>query len=166
VIALLLSALMALNPLVMADRSIPTGDPVHGIRCDRMEGTAYHIHAHLTILDHGRSVPVPDDIGRPLFEGCFYWLHTHTSDGIIHVESPVIRSFTLGDFFAIWGEPLSRTQAAEAKLRKGEKMTVWVDGSPYARDPKTITIAQHTDIVIDVGPPARKPAPFVNWQGL
>ncbi len=35
--------------------------------------------------------------------GCFYWLHTHTEDGIIHIESPVQRTFTLGHFFAIWG---------------------------------------------------------------
>lgn len=27
---------------------------------------------------------------------CFYWLHTHAADGIIHVESPVHRVFTLG----------------------------------------------------------------------
>lgn len=131
-----------------------------------MEGTAYHIHAHLTVLNHGRAVAIPEDVGRPLFENCFYWLHTHTPDGIIHVESPVVRSFTLGDFFAIWGEPLTRTQAAEAKLRHGEKMTVWVNGRLYKGDPKSIVLAQHTDIVIDVGPPARKPAPFAGWQGL
>ena len=30
-------------------------------------------------------------------------LHTHTNDGIIHVESNVKRDYTLGEFFDIWG---------------------------------------------------------------
>src|SRR5581483_12030445 len=30
-------------------------------------------------------------------------LHTHEPDGIIHVESPVNRKFTLGEFFDVWG---------------------------------------------------------------
>lgn len=131
-----------------------------------MEGTAFHIHAHLAIYDHGKPVPIPEDIGRPLFAGCFYWLHTHTPDGIIHVESPVARTFTLGQFFAIWGEPLSRTRAADARLRKGERMTVWLNGSRYAGDPNAIELAQHTEITIDVGPPAPRPQPFQGWGGL
>jgi len=145
---------------------IPQGETVAGIHCDRMEGTAYHIHAHLTINDHGHPLSIPDDVGRPIFGQCFYWLHTHTPDGIIHVESPIVKTFTLGQFFAVWGEPLSRTRASDAKVRKGEKMTVWVDGSRYNGDPRKIPIAQHTDITIDVGSPAPKPAPFTAWNGL
>lgn len=131
-----------------------------------MEGTAYHIHAHLSVLDHGKGVPIPEDVGRPLFQGCFYWLHTHTPDGIIHVESPVVHTFTLGDFFAIWGEPLTPHQAAEAKLRRGEKMTVWVDGHRFAGDPRKIPLTEHLDVTVEVGPPANKPAPFTAWNGL
>lgn len=159
-------ALAALVAPLWARADIPQGEPVAGIHCDKMEGTAYHIHAHLTINDHGRALDIPDSVGRPIFGQCFYWLHTHTPDGIIHIESPVVRTFTLGQFFAVWGEPLSRTRASDAKLRKGEKMTVWVDGSRYTGDPRTIPLAQHTDITIDVGAPARKPAPFKAWNGL
>jgi hypothetical protein len=163
--AFMAAALIMAAPLV-AEMYIPTGQTVQGIRCDPIEGTAYHIHAHLSIYDHGRPVPVPEDVGRPLFAGCLYWLHTHTPDGIIHVESPVFRTFTLGQFFAIWGQPLSRTQAATAKLRRGEKMTVWVDGHRYTGDPRGIQIAQHLDVTIDVGSPAPKPTPFTAWNGL
>src|SRR5581483_7880089 len=109
VIAFFLSSVIATLPMV-AERSIPTGQPVNGIRCEAMEGNTMHIHQHLAIFDHGKPMRIPDDIGRPLFGGCYYWLHTHTPDGIIHVESPVFRDFTLRDFFAIWAEPLSRTQ--------------------------------------------------------
>ncbi len=164
-IAYLLSALIAALPPV-AERFIPTGQPVHGIRCERMEGTAMHIHQHLAIFDHGKPVPIPEDVGRPLFAGCFYWLHTHTPNGIIHVESPVVRSFSLADFFAIWGQPLSRTDVAGAKLRPGDKMTIWIDGRRYTGDPRSIPLTEHEDITIDVGPPAGKPAPFTAWNGL
>jgi hypothetical protein len=163
-LAFMLAALVMAAPLI-AEAYLPTGEPVAGIRCERMEGTAYHIHAHLAVFDHGKAVPIPEDIGRPLFAGCFYWLHTHTPDGIIHVESPVFRTFTIGQFFAIWGQPLTKTQAATAKLRKGETMTVWVDGNRYKGDPRSIQLAEHLDVTIDVGPPAGKPAPFTDWHG-
>jgi len=163
VVAFALAAMLCAATRVQAD--IPQGETVRGIRCDRMEGTAFHIHAHLAIYDRGRAVAIPEDIGRPLFSQCFYWLHTHTPDGIIHIESPVVRTFTLGEFFAIWGEPLSRTRAGDARVRKGEKMTVWVDGFRYGGDPNGIELHQHSDITIDVGPPARKPQPFTDWKG-
>jgi hypothetical protein len=164
VIAFLLSALIVALPPI-AERIVPSGQPVDGIRCETMEGRTMHIHQHLAIFDHGKPVPIPDDVGRPLFAGCFYWLHTHTSDGTVHVESPVFRDFTLRDFFAIWAEPLSRTQVAGAKLRPGEKMTIWVDGHRYNSDPRSVPLTNHEDITIDVGAPARKPPPFTAWNG-
>jgi hypothetical protein len=30
-------------------------------------------------------------------------LHTHTADGMIHIESKVVRNYTLGEFLDIWG---------------------------------------------------------------
>lgn len=29
----------------------------------------------------------------------FYWLHTHDESGVIHIESPLRRAFTLGNVF-------------------------------------------------------------------
>jgi hypothetical protein len=146
--------------------AVPTGQPVGTIHCDTMEGSVIHIHQHLAIFDHGKPVGIPEDVGRPLGANCFYWLHTHTPDGIIHVESPTVRTYTLGDFFAIWGQPLARTNVAGAKPRPGERTTVWVNGARYAGDPRTIVLTPHEDIAIDVGPPARKPVPYTNWNGL
>lgn len=142
------------------------GETVSGIRCDRTEGTVFHIHQHLVINDHGKPVAIPGDVGRPILAGCLYWLHTHTPDGIIHIESPAIRTFTLGQFFQIWGQPLTKTQVASAKLRPGEKTTVWVNGTRRSGDPAKIELTQHSDIVIDVGAPAPKPAPFTGWATL
>jgi hypothetical protein len=162
-------ALAAALPLLLlpahARAAVPVGQPVDGIKCEAMEGSVLHIHQHLAIVDHGHALTVPEDVGRPLLGQCLYWLHTHTPDGIIHVESPTFRTYTLGNFFDIWGEPLSRTDVAGAKPKKGEHVAVWVDGQPYAGDPRKIELTQHLDVTIDIGPPYRKPSPFTAWNG-
>ena len=145
--------------------AVPTGQPVSGIHCDQMEGNVVHIHQHLAVFDHGKPVGVPEDVGRPLLAQCFYWLHTHTPDGIIHVESPTFASYTLGQFFDVWGVPLTKTNVAGAKVRPGESITVWVDGNKFTGNPRTIPLTAHLDVTIDVGPPAKKPAPFTAWNG-
>jgi hypothetical protein len=142
----------------------PTGETVNGIKCEGMEGSRLHIHQHLTVFDHGKEIPIPAQIGIP--GQCLYWLHTHTPDGIIHIEAPLDRTFTLSDFFTIWGQPLSRTVAAIAHADKGTTLKVWVDGKPYTKDPGSIPLATHTDIVIEAGPPFPKPPRFTNWGKL
>ena len=142
------------------------GRPVAGISCDAMEGSRIHIHQHLVILDHGKPVDIPFDVGRPTAARCLYWLHTHTPDGIIHIEAPADRAFTLGNFFEIWGQPLSRTQVASAKATKKAPLKVWVNGKPYLGDPRKIVLAAHADITIQVGPPFTKPTLFTMWGTL
>jgi hypothetical protein len=142
------------------------GQTVNGISCDAQEGQRIHIHQHLAIVDHGKAVTIPQYIGIPQESRCIYWLHTHTPDGIIHVEAPKDRSFELGDFFAVWGEPLDRTHAAAAKTKKRESMRVFLNGVRYTGNPAKIPLTAHADIVIEVGPPFTKPAPFKNWGAL
>ncbi len=137
---------------------------IDGIRCDQMEGSVFHIHQHLTLFNRGVEAPVPGDVGRPLIGACLYWLHTHSGDGIIHVEAPLFRTFTLGNFFDVWGQPLSATAAGPLRFKKGA-LRVYVDGSRYSGDPRKIELTQHADIVLEAGPPYVKPAPFTNWQG-
>jgi hypothetical protein len=159
---LIAAALFAAAP---AYAEVPSGQPVHGIRCEAMEGNVMHIHQHVAIFNHGKPVAIPPDVGQVMIGSCLFWLHTHTPDGIVHIESPAFRTFTLGDFFDVWGEPLSRTNVAGAKPRGDETTTVWVDGHRYAGDPRKIELTQHLDVTIDVGPPARQPAPFTAWNG-
>ena len=142
------------------------GATVSGISCDAMEGMRVHIHQHLVLLDHGKPVDIPANVGRPLVRQCLYWLHTHTPDGIIHVESPTDRTFTLADFFAIWGQPLSRTQVASMKAGKNAPIKIWVDGKPYTGDPRKILLKAHADIVIEAGPPYPTPPKFTSWGTL
>jgi hypothetical protein len=144
----------------------PQGETTSGIACDAMEGGRVHIHQHLVLLDHGKPVAIPANVGQVPGRGCLYWIHTHTPDGIIHVESPTARTFTLAEFFAIWGQPVSRTQVASMRAAKGTPLKVWVNGKPFTGDPATIPLVAHADIVIEAGPPFSPPPKFTNWGSM
>jgi hypothetical protein len=149
-----------------AQAGAPAGETVGGISCDAQEGQRMHIHQHLVIFDHGKPIAIPRNVGQPATRPCIYWLHTHTPDGIIHIEAPKDRSFTLSDFFLVWGQPLSKTAAATANVAAKESMKVWVDGKPYTGNVRTIPLTAHADIVIEVGPPFVPPPRFTAWGSL
>jgi hypothetical protein len=140
--------------------------PIDGIRCDREEGAVEHIHANLQLFDRGRPVAVPAGIGIPQGSACLYWIHTHSGDGFIHIESPVKRSFDLGEFFDIWGPNLSWTRAASLSAPHGQRLSIWVDGKPWrGDDPRAIVLHDHETIVVQNGPPFAKPA-HPDWSKL
>jgi hypothetical protein len=134
---------------------------VNGISCDALESTVFHIHVHLAIFFDGveQSIPFGVGVGQPwqvadsdqgpfVEDGsCFYWIHTHTEDGVIHIESPIRRSFTLGDFFAVWQEPLSATQVGP---QQGQVIS-YVNGVRDATNPSDIRLTSHQRIQLDVG---------------
>lgn len=163
---LTLAAMIGTASLAQGQGMGASGQNIAGISCDAQEGQRIHIHQHLVILDHGKPVAVPADVGRPASGQCLYWLHTHTPDGIVHIEAPLNRSFTLGDFFAIWGKPLSKTRAATASADKGTMLKVWVNGKPFTGDPNKIELLAHSDIVINAGPPFTKLPVFTSWGAL
>jgi hypothetical protein len=76
---------------------------IDGIECLGAEQLAFHIHAKLNITINNESYPVPAGIGI-IPNNCIYWLHTHDDSGIIHIESPVEKEFTLGQFLRIWNK--------------------------------------------------------------
>ena len=155
----------------------PTGDaaqagPVDGISCDTSEQLLFHIHAHLAVYVDGcqKLIAAGVGIGPPLtFDNgfvvggsCFSWLHTHDETGVIHIESPVQRTFTLGDFFDVWGQPLSATQVGPAK----GTVTAYLDGQAFTGDPRTIPMDAHAVIQLDVGTPLVAPQAFMFPAGL
>ena len=167
-------------PLETGPNLAPTGSPqpggsVDGIQCQGGEQLAEHTHARLTIFVNGRSEKVPygvgiasprlqPGIGVPLVVSgaCFSWLHTHTADGIIHTEAPIQRTFTLGNFFDVWGQPLSRTQVGPAK----GKVTALYNGKVWLGDPRDVPLTEHSQIQLEVGRPLVAPAKNISWTGL
>ncbi len=159
------------GPALAPASTAATGQTVDGIQCDASEQVVYHIHAHLAVYVNGqpRKIPLGVGIVEPVVQQtsngpfasasrCYYWLHTHTTDGIIHIESPSQRTYTLGQFFDIWRQPLSPTQVGPATGR----LTVFVDGRRYAGNPRSIPLRPHADIQIDVGKVV--PPQPVNWS--
>lgn len=144
-----------------------TGQIVDGIACETLakEVVKYHVHVHLALYVNVRMIRLPAGIGvtqPPLIEkyktgnfydvglyDCLYWLHTHVADGIIHVEAPAKQSFTLGQFFDIWNQPLSGSQVGPAK----GSVVVFENGKRLIGNPRQTPLLAHGDIQIDVGTP-------------
>ncbi len=122
------------------------------------EGQALHIHQHLDIFVRGKPVTVPADIGVGPRLAFFADLHTH-ENGVIHVESPTVRAFSLGQFFAVWGVPLSATCIGSLCERGDRQLRVWVNGEPVKADPTRIVLAEHQQIVIAYGTAEQVPDP-------
>jgi hypothetical protein len=162
-------------PALAGPATVATGKTVDGISCDRGEQVAFHIHAHLTVFVNGAARQVPAAVGIPGAQAentpsgpfiasgtCFYWLHTHAPDGIIHIESPVQRTYTLGNFFDIWGQPLGPDQAGPAR----GPVTALYNGQVYRGNPRNIPLEKHAQIQLEVGKPLISPASITFPNGL
>jgi len=134
--------------------------PIDGIPCGAPQGT-YHEHAHLTILNAGRSLPIPTAIGHGS-SGCYYWLHVHGSDpsGLIHLEAPYRIVPTLGTFFDIWGQPLSRRRVWNLDTSPQQRLKVYLNQTLYSGDPRLIRLHPHTTVTIEVWPPFPTPSKY------
>jgi hypothetical protein len=155
---------------------VGAGEQIDGITCQAGEQVLFHIHAHLTIFVGGVARQVPAGIGiAPPYQveatprgdfvagaACFMWLHTHAADGIIHTESPVRRTYTLRDFFDIWGQPLNRYQVGPAHGR----VTALFNGAVFTGNPRDIPLLAHAQIQLEVGRPLRAPEKITFPQGL
>jgi hypothetical protein len=161
-------------PSLASNSSTATGGTVDGIQCNAGEKLIYHVHTHLTVFVNGSARQVPYGIGiapprhvsataqGPFIDSgkCFYWLHTHAADGIIHIESPIHRTYTLGNFFDIWHQPLTPNQVGPAK----GKVTAFYNGQVYTGNPRDIPLGGHTQVQLDVGKPLIAPEK-VNFGG-
>jgi hypothetical protein len=157
-------------------RLLAEGQQIDGITCQAGEQVLFHIHAHLTIFVHGAPRQVPAGIGiAPPYEveqtpsgafvagaTCFMWLHTHSADGIIHTESPINRTYTLGDFFDIWGQPLDRAQVGAAH----GAVTALFNGRAFTGNPRQIPLLAHAQIQLEVGRPLIAPEQIRFPKGL
>jgi hypothetical protein len=154
-------------PALASNASSASGNTIDGIQCNAGEKLVYHVHTHLTVFVNGSPRQIPYGIGivpprhvqrsanGPFVAGgsCFYWLHTHAADGIVHIESPSKRTYTLGDLFDIWRQPLGANQVGPVK----GKVTAFYNGQVYKANPRDIPLGSHTQIQLDVGTPLIAP---------
>ncbi|HZK73792.1 MAG TPA: hypothetical protein VFD88_07320 [Clostridia bacterium] len=175
ILVLVAIALIVFN--VINTKSATVGPkPAAGIPCDNLEHTQVHYHAALQILYQGAPVAIPTDVGR--LTNCFYWLHLHAeSPGVIHIESPKNRTFTLGDFFKVWAaskgtpEPLDATHVSTFTLTPDQKLVIYIDHQDdkkgpqlYTGDPASIELTTHEVITLEITPPTVNPPPTFTFQ--
>ncbi len=113
--------------------------------CTTDMATEFHIHPHIAILVDGVSQVIPAEIG--ITNGCMHPLHTHETDGVIHVESPVVRDFTLSDFFAVWGKTFDRDHILDFVADETHVVTMTVNGTP-SQDFEHLVLKDKDQIVI------------------
>ena len=131
---------------------------------------AEHYHAVLMIYANDQLVQIPVNIGEGDSGPCTQPLHVHASSpdtSVIHIESPQMRTYTLGDFFKVWaatpniGGPtpvvFNQNQIFSYTVGNGYQLRMYVNGQEStAYD--SLTLNDHTIIVIVYGNSA------TNWS--
>jgi hypothetical protein len=162
------------------------GDPMARARAaglvpETAERLLYHVHSHLDVFVDGARVVVPAGLGIditnpgvhqstvdgqteyggisvPCDQPCISPLHTHDVAGVIHTESPTRKNNTLGQLFIEWDVRLD-TNCVATYCKPAKAVAVYVNGSQFAGDPRTIPLSDRKEIAVVIGtPPASIPA--------
>jgi multiple sugar transport system ATP-binding protein len=148
------------------------GDTVDGIQCQKDVQTGYQVQAHLGILLNiqpdgtGDQKSIPDNVGRQA-KGCTYWLTTSDTSGVIHIQAPSQKDYTLKQFFEVWGQQLSKDTVADCTPLVGSVVVYTYDPTQSHANDSTdptkgwklvaseniqqIALADHLDIAIFCG---------------
>ncbi|MBA3690824.1 MAG: hypothetical protein H0W82_05360 [Actinobacteria bacterium] len=143
-----------------------------GLKPERKEFFAIHLHAHLDVFVNGEPVEVPagtgidiTDPGVKRFEDaggigyggielcdmpCISPLHTHDTTGVLHTEAPENETNTLGEFFVEWGVRLDE-RCVGGFCEPQASIAVYVDGQRYDGDPAGIALENLREIAIVIG---------------
>lgn len=169
----------------LAQGAPASGQPVDGLQCLPAVGTKTHITVHLSIYMNDQPLAIPAGIGivAPRQPGvaalasqgktsCLYPLHVYENDNIIHVESADGRVGNLGQFFALWGQPLNATQVLGYPIDGSQNMVVQgFDANGNAlplqhNNAGAIPLFEHETIYILLNSPHVQITPFTDWNGL
>ena len=178
-VVLIVVSVMAYVAINASRAGLPTpagGSPLSAaaIPCDGLEHTQVHYHAYLQIVANGNIVPISTSVGRT--GSCYYWLHMHSGEqGMIHIEAPSDRTFTLADFFWVWGawsatrQFLDSTHVSTMTLSAGQALVVYIDADDgsgpqlYNGNPQKIVLKDHEMITLEITPPTLNPPPAYTW---
>lgn len=124
------------------------------------EGSIMHIHQHLDVYINKEHLGIPADIGVNELARYIAPLHTHDATGIIHIESPTAQDFTLGQFFDIWGVRLNKDCVGGYCTDKTHALSVFVNGTITAGNPREVVLKEHQEIVVTYGNESDLPTPI------
>ena len=140
-----------------ASPRVVRAEPVGRLRCSAARHRRFGVH--LELFANRRVMIVPAGIGMapPLVRDgatvrsgrCSYAVRTRQPTGVLEVASG--SRLTLGDLFAVWGRPLSRSRLAGYRARRGERIRAWVGGCPWTGPLRAIPLRRHDQIVLEGG---------------
>src|SRR3954471_14764738 len=118
--------------------------PIAGLRCETRSTPRFGVHLELfvdrrvVLIPPGIGIAPPRTRSGAYVRGgrCSYPLRTREPTGVIEVWVRP-RSMTLGQFFAVWGQPL--------------RGRAYVNGRRWRRDPHAIPLTRHAQIVLELG---------------
>lgn len=163
IVAIIMNNMLNNKSVLASDN--PAYPVINDIACQSSEQLAYHVHAHLSIYMNGQPVSLPAKIGIASDNSCIYWLHTHSTDGIVHIESPNTHTYSLGTFFRMWEDHFSQL-GYPAELDSTAGWTVYVNGKPYTGDFHNIQLKAHELITLAYNSPDAKPDTKYSWGDL
>jgi hypothetical protein len=146
------------NADLVADRIDAIGLPGHGTNL------AMHEHANVQIFVDGAPVPIPVNVGIDEADGDVASLHTHSPDGLVHIESSTEAEFTLGQFFDVWGVRFDdRCLGGYCEQGEGEdqdQVRVFVRGTEATGPVRDVALDDVTTIVVTFGTEDELPDPI------
>lgn len=151
VIFILISVAIVVGLALTAGRTGTTPSPNNSIRCLQNEANLpMHIHPRLQIFVDETAVPLPANIG--VSPTCVKVIHTHDQTGAdagqIHVEDDQANStYTLGDFFAVWGQPFDQGHLLDHVVAANQTLTMTVNGQPN-QEFNQLILADNQEIIL------------------
>ena len=168
------------------------GQPVDSITCDASMSSTYHVHVLLAVYVNGVQYALPSAIGMKNpgtakngfinLADCFYWIHTHDSTGLVHIEDPSSNGapltqslFTSKQIFDIWGITVNGNQfgpftgpvrvfTSGQTYRGGTTTVPASDYTYWSGDPNAIPLYSHEVIIVEVGPTYPTSLPNVDFS--
>ncbi|KWW99492.1 hypothetical protein C3Y87_10945 [Carbonactinospora thermoautotrophica] len=109
---------------------------------------ADHFKTQLIVYVDGDPVTVPPGIGVDRVRGLQAPIHTHDESGQIWVEPEEPGTFTLGQFFDLWGVRFTKDCLGNLCAGNGKRVAVYVDHQPFGGDPRQIELKAQRRIVV------------------
>jgi len=119
---------------------------------------ALHNHVNVQIFVHGQQEVVPVNIG--INGNAIQSIHTHSSDGVVHIESGTVADFTLQQFFDIWGVRFTEDCLGAYCNTANDKLQVWVGGTEVTSDFSDVPLDDQSVIVVTYGTQNELPNPI------
>jgi hypothetical protein len=135
----------------------PARGPVIG-RCRVQLGRRSAVHVEVFAANRvlllpagiGTRAPLQFSAARITRAGCYGSLITLDPTGLVLVR-PGSR-LSLSDLFRTWGQPLTPHRIASFSTPAQAGVGVFVDGRRWSGSPRTVPLARHAEIVLEIGP--------------